>query len=364
MSGVIHCGRYDVVVGNDAFLQLEKFLGHRYAASRKIILVDAHTRLHCLPLLLDRVPALKDAEVIEMNPGEANKSLQSCEKIWQRLSDLRANRRSLWINLGGGVVCDTGGFAASVFLRGIDFINIPTTLLSMVDSSVGGKTGINFSGLKNQVGTFTRPAGVFISPVWLSTLPEREIKSGFAEMIKHALISSREKWEELSSIRQFDELDWIQAIRESVILKNKIVNADFRDRQLRKTLNFGHTIGHALESVSVKAHADPLKHGEAIALGMIGELYLSGRLLHFPPETSSAIISFLLNHYRHVPVGFEKTEVLERMKSDKKNERGEINFVLLQDIGNPVINQHATDEMIFQALDFIFEHAGKASLPS
>ena len=364
MSNIIHCGKYDVFVGNDTFLQLGKFLGQRYPDSRKVILTDSHTKAHCLPLIQDRVLALKDADVLEIDAGESAKTLISCEKIWQQLSDLHADRKTLLINLGGGMVCDTGGFAASVFLRGIDFIHIPTTLLSMVDSAVGGKTGINFAGLKNQVGTFSRPAAVFISPVWLRTLPEREVRSGFAEMIKHALFSSREKWDTLSQITSLDGIDWIPAIRESVILKNRIVNADFRDRHQRKTLNFGHTIGHALESYSLRSHTDPLKHGEAVALGMIGELFLSEQLVHLPAATAASAIAFLSNHFNHLRLEFDKAEVLEHMKCDKKNEGARIKFVLLNDIGHPLINQQPGEEMIYKAMDFIFEHTGKPALQS
>lgn len=364
MSDIIHCDKYDVVVGNDTFLQLGKFLGQRYPGCRKVILTDRNTKEHCLPLIQELVLALKDAIVLEIDAGEASKTLVSCEKIWQQLSDMHVDRRTILINLGGGMVCDVGGFAASVFLRGIDFINIPTTLLSMVDSAVGGKTGINFAGLKNQVGTFTRPSAVFISPVWLRTLPEREVRSGFAEMIKHALISSREKWEALSQNTRLDGIDWIPAVRESVILKNRIVNTDFRDRHQRKALNFGHTIGHALESYSLRSHPDPLKHGEAVALGMIGELFLSEHLLHFPSATAAVIVAFITHHYSHLRLDFDKADVLEHMKSDKKNEDAQIKFALLSDIGHPQVNQQPDEEMIFRALDFIQQHTSKPALQS
>jgi len=362
MSKVIHCGKYDVFAGYDIFLQLEEFLVQHHAACRKVILADSHTKVHCLPLVKEHVPALKVADVLEIPAGEGAKALSSCEKIWQQLSDIHADRRTVLINLGGGMVCDLGGFAASVFLRGIDFIHLPTTLLSMVDSAVGGKTGINFAGRKNQVGTFTLPAAVFISPVWLRTLPPREIKSGFAEIIKHALISSPEKWEALSRLMNPETTDWLPAIRESVILKNAIVNADFRDRHQRKTLNFGHTIGHALESYSLKVHADPLKHGEAIALGMLGEIFLSEQLLHFP--AASVLYSFLSKHFGYAGIEFDKREVLENMRCDKKNTDSKISMVLLKDIGQPLVDQQPDEGHILQALDFILEHAGKPALQS
>jgi 3-dehydroquinate synthase len=342
----------------------EKFLGQRYASCRKVILVDSNTKVHCLPLIKERVLALEDAEVVEIDAGESSKTLSSCEHIWQSLSVLLADRKTLLINLGGGMVCDVGGFAASVFLRGIDFIHIPTTLLSMVDSAVGGKTGINFAGKKNQVGTFTRPSAVFISPVWLRTLPGREMKSGFAEILKHALISGRENWEDLARLTSLDGPDWLTVIRDSVMLKNRIVNADFRDRNQRKTLNFGHTIGHALESYSLKAHADPLKHGEAIVLGMLGEIFLSEQLLQFPSESAAAIYTFLSNHFHELRAEFDKSEVLELMRCDKKNAGAKIQMVLLKDTGHPVINQQPDEDQILRALDFILERAGKPALQS
>ncbi len=356
---IIHSVKYDIHVGNDTFLQLGKFLGHHHASSTKVILVDENTEQHCLPLIRDRVLMLKDAAVIRMKAGEENKSMATCEMIWKELTSLHADRRTLLVNLGGGVVCDIGGFAASVFLRGIDFVNIPTSLLAMVDSSVGGKTGVNFAGLKNQVGTFTRPASVFISPVWLRTLPERETRSGFAEMIKHALISSHDKWEDTRKHEQLAGIDWIPSIRDSVILKNRIVNADFHDRHKRKTLNFGHTIGHALESLSME-HV-PMRHGEAIAFGMIGEIFLSQQIMQFPADSANAVCAFIRQHFGTMPFEADKNKVLEKMMSDKKNESNQVHVVLLKDIGQPVVKPVSTD-MIFQALDFIFEHAGNAAI--
>ena len=364
MSTVIHCGKYDVHVGNDTFLQLGRFLGQRTGGGNAFLLVDSHTREHALPLLQERVPALRDAPVIEMEPGEAHKSPGSCIRIWEELTRLRADRQSVLVNLGGGVVCDAGGFAASVFLRGIDFIHVPTTLLSMVDATVGGKTGINFGGLKNQVGTFTRPAAVFISPVWLRTLPVRDIRSGFAEMLKHALISSYEKWEALSRLSSAEETDWIPAIRDSVLLKNSIVQGDFRDRHRRRMLNFGHTIGHAIESYSLRHDADPLRHGEAVALGMIGELYLSAKMCGFPGETLERVVSGIL---RLVPAAIpvpDSQSILDIMKSDKKNAGDSIRPVLLKDIGQPVINQPVPDELVLEALGQLAGRMGKTALLS
>lgn len=353
MSGVIEAGSYKVFVGDNISFQLENFLHKEYREVKKIIVADANTQKHCVSALTKSVVALGDTSVIIIEPGEQSKSIGTCEKIWSELIQLHTDRRSLLINIGGGVVCDVGGFAASVFMRGIDFINIPTSLLAMVDSSIGGKTGINFSGLKNQVGTFRKPSGVFISPAWLKSLPEREMKSGFAEMIKHTLISSPEKWEQMQLFNSLNEVKWIDVIQESVNLKSKIVNSDFREKNIRKTLNFGHTMGHAIESYSLKHDADPLKHGEAIALGMLGELYLSRVRMNFPSQEFSSVLAFIGKHYDYLNVQFHKDEIVKLMKSDKKNENDQLNFVLLRGIGDPVINQTAPAEMVYEALDFI-----------
>src|SRR6185436_16812852 len=194
MSTIINANHYQVFIGNDTFIQLDKFLAKHYSGRKIFVLVDEHTRALCLPLISERIPVLQSAVVLEIKSGEENKSLETAQQLWSQLTALDAGRRSLLINLGGGVVGDVGGFVASTFVRGINFINIPTTLLAMVDASTGGKNGSNFSGLKNQVGTFTRPDAVFISPSFLKTLPENELRSGFAEVIKHALIADKEKW--------------------------------------------------------------------------------------------------------------------------------------------------------------------------
>ncbi len=352
MSTVIRSSSYDIFIGNDTFIQLEKFLSKNYSGRKIFVLVDEHTKEHCLPRILHGVLELKDAIVLEITSGEKNKTISSCEKLWHGLTEHRADRRSLLINLGGGVVCDVGGFVASTYMRGIDFINIPTSLLAMVDASAGGKNGINFSGLKNQVGTFTKPQAVFISPSFLKTLPEREVKSGFAEVIKHTLIADAEKWNELKQLESLTDVNWMKIIDNSVFIKNKIVNADFKERNKRKTLNFGHTIGHALESNSLKHDADPLKHGEAIAIGMIGEVFLSQRMLNLPEHDANEIISFLQKQYPNISSDVNTDEIMELIRSDKKSEQSEVNFVLLKNIGDPVINQRPDNALISEAVEF------------
>lgn len=355
MSTVIRSSSYEIFIGNDTFIQLEKFLSKNQLNRKLFVLVDENTKKHCLSLIAERINLLKEATVLEIQAGEKNKSLSSCEKLWKELTDHHADRKSLVINIGGGVVCDVGGFVASTYMRGIDFINIPTSLLAMVDASAGGKNGINFSGLKNQVGTFTKPQSVFISPSFLKTLPERELKSGFAEVIKHALIADVEKWNELKQVHSLTDVNWIRIIDNSVYIKNKIVTGDFRDRYKRKTLNFGHTIGHALESYSMKHDHDPLKHGEAIAFGMIGELYLAQKMNDFPEHEAAEIIAFIQRLYTDISTEINTGEILELIRSDKKNELSEVNFVLLKNIGEPVINQKPEDSLIKEAIEYAFQ---------
>jgi 3-dehydroquinate synthase len=352
MSTVIHSSSYEIYIGNDTFIQLGKFISKIGSGRKLFILVDENTKVHCLPLMTERVFALKEAIVLEIPAGEKNKSLATCEKLWKELTDHHADRRSLLINIGGGVVGDAGGFVASTYMRGIDFINIPTTLMAMVDASAGGKNGINFSGLKNQVGTFTKPGAVFISPSFLKTLSARELKSGMAEVFKHALIADAEKWNELKQLDNSDDADWNKIISNSVYIKNKIVSSDFRDRHKRKTLNFGHTIGHAIESYSLEHSHDPLKHGEAIAFGIIAELFISQRMLDFPEHELSGIISVMQKYFHDISLELNIDKILDLVHSDKKNEQSEVNFVLLRNVGFPVINQNPDDSLIREAIEF------------
>jgi len=352
MSRIIQSASYEIFIGNDTFIQLEKYLLKYYSGRKIFILVDENTSEFCLPLVSERIPVFKEATILRMESGEKNKSLATCEMLWRQLTEKFADRKSVLINIGGGVVGDVGGFVASTYMRGIDFINIPTSLLAMVDASVGGKTGINFHGLKNQVGTFTKPSAVFISPVFLKTLPQRELNSGFSEIIKHALIADNEKWNELKQINSITGLNWEELISHSVSIKNHIVNSDFKERNKRKALNFGHTIGHAFESYSSKHHPDPLKHGEAIIFGMIGEIFLSQMLLKFPVAVAGEIITFLQKQVSHISFDMDIDEVIELMRADKKSEQHEINFVLLSKIGEPVINQYPGEKAVREAVEF------------
>lgn len=320
------------------------------------ILTDQTTHDMCLPKLQNFL-CLKGAQSIVIKAGDTNKTLDSLAEVWTALSQGGATRHSLMINLGGGMVTDLGGFAASTFKRGIDFINIPTTLLAMVDASVGGKTGINFGGLKNEIGVFSDSKFVIINTQFLDTLDHANICSGYAEMLKHGLISDNKHWAELVgfNLAQPDLAQLQRMVAESIKVKERIVTEDPHEHGIRKALNLGHTVGHALESFAMK-HGRPVLHGYAVAYGMVCELYLSARKTDFPTDKMHQTVRFILDHYGRLPYTCDDyPELLELMRHDKKNTSGIINFTLLGGIGDIRINQTATKEEIEEALDFLRE---------
>lgn len=320
------------------------------------ILTDQTTHDMCLPKLQNFL-CLKGAQSIVIKAGDTNKTLDSLAEVWTALSQGGATRHSLMINLGGGMVTDLGGFAASTFKRGIDFINIPTTLLAMVDASVGGKTGINFGGLKNEIGVFSDSRFVIINTQFLDTLDHDNICSGYAEMLKHGLISDNKHWAELVgfNLAQPDLAQLQRMVAESIKVKERIVTEDPHEHGIRKALNLGHTVGHALESFAMK-HGRPVLHGYAVAYGMVCELYLSARKTGFPTDKMHQTVRFILDHYGRLPYTCDDyPELLELMRHDKKNTSGIINFTLLGGIGDIRINQTATKEEIEEALDFLRE---------
>lgn len=320
------------------------------------ILTDQTTHDMCLPKLQNFL-CLKGAQSIVIKAGDTNKTLDSLADVWTALSQGGATRHSLMINLGGGMVTDLGGFAASTFKRGIDFINIPTTLLAMVDASVGGKTGINFGGLKNEIGVFSDSKFVIINTQFLDTLDHDNICSGYAEMLKHGLISDNKHWAELVgfNLAQPDLAQLQRMVAESIKVKERIVTEDPHEHGIRKALNLGHTVGHALESFAMK-HGRPVLHGYAVAYGMVCELYLSARKTDFPTDKMHQTVRFILDHYGRLPYTCDDyPELLELMRHDKKNTSGIINFTLLGGIGDIRINQTATKEEIEEALDFLRE---------
>ncbi len=286
--------------------------------------------------------------------GETHKNIESVSKIWAFLSENGADRKALLINIGGGMLTDLAGFAASTFKRGIDFLNVPTTLLSQVDASVGGKTGINFGGFKNEIGTFKEPVAVIINTDFLKTIDRENFISGFAEMIKHGLIYNPQH---LNDLKRFDieniDYDLLEnVIRDSVNVKTYFVANDPTEKNIRKALNFGHTFGHAFESYAM-ASKRPIHHGYAVAYGMIAELYLSVKKCNFPLGDFENLTQWLSKLYGKFDIsGDDFGPLIDLMTHDKKNESGKINFTLLSDIGKIEINQNCEKELIFEALNF------------
>ena len=319
------------------------------------VLTDTTTQELCLPVL-QKFYCMKEAKVITIPASDSHKDIESLMMVWKGLQEGGASRHSCMINLGGGMVTDLGGFAASTFKRGINFINIPTTLLAMVDASVGGKTGINFGGLKNEVGVFNDSKFVILDTEFLKTLDAGNICSGYAEMLKHGLISTEAMWEELVS---FDlatpDLKQLQRmVGDSVKVKERIVEQDPHEKGIRKALNLGHTFGHAFESWALKRK--PILHGYAVAFGLIPELYLSVAKTGFPTEKMRQTVTFIKENYGTLNITCDDyDELIELMQHDKKNQNGIINFTMMGAIGDIRINQTATTEEIKEALDFFRE---------
>ena len=319
------------------------------------ILMDETTERCCLPVV-EAAVGLQDAKRIVIGATDTHKNLESLAHVWEELGNGGGTRHSLLINIGGGMVTDLGGFAASTFKRGINYINIPTTLLSMVDASVGGKTGINFRGLKNEIGVFNNAATVILDTQFLKTLDAENICSGYAEMLKHGLISNEQMWAELMNfdLEQPDLKLLSRMVADSVAVKERIVTEDPTEQGIRKALNLGHTVGHAFESFALKHQ--PVLHGYAVAWGLICELYLSCMKTGFPTDKMHQTVRFIKEHYGMMTITCDDyPTLLELMTHDKKNVAGIINFTLLGGIGDIRINQTATKDEIYEALDFYRE---------
>lgn len=309
------------------------------------LLVDENTKEHCLDKL-----DLRPDILVEIKSGEQEKNLHTCNLIWKKLTDASFSRRSVLINLGGGVIGDMGGFAASTFKRGIAFINIPTTLLSQVDASIGGKLGIDYQGLKNHIGVFQNPYAVLIDKEFLGTLSKRQLLSGYAEVIKHALIYDQNHWGSLNAT-SFDELEWTDIISKSIYIKNQVVTKDPMENDLRKILNFGHTLGHAIESYFLNSDQS-LLHGEAVAVGMILESHLSLQLNMISIEEHKEINQHIKSRFS-LPNALPNYEALVTfLKQDKKNMNGKISFSLLEKIGSCIHDKTVSIEYIKNSLSY------------
>jgi 3-dehydroquinate synthase len=348
----IKANGYSVIFNEEGYKELNKLISENNY-SILFIIVDSNTNEVCLPKLLPLIETESPIEIIEFEAGEINKNIETCIQIWNVLTELGADRKSLIINLGGGVVSDLGGFVASTFKRGIDFINIPTTLLAMVDASIGGKTGIDLGNIKNQLGVINNPKLVVIDSDFLATLSQMEMRSGLAEILKHGLISDASYWKQFLDLSLLDFADFDSIIYDSIKIKNQIVMQDPKEKGIRKALNFGHTLGHAIESYFMdNPTKNILLHGEAIAVGMILESYISMTKKLISNEEYLEIKSTIKSIFEEVI--FEKKDIqsiLDLLIHDKKNENGKIKFVLLDGIGKFAINQEVENEVITSSFE-------------
>jgi len=343
---------YNIYFNDDCYTYLQALLVPG-SYSNIFIIADENTSQHCLPNFLAQLATELAIEIIEFDAGEINKTIETCIQVWHALTDMGADRKSLIINVGGGVVTDLGGFAASTFKRGMDFINVPTTLLAMVDASVGGKTGVDLGVLKNQIGVINNPIAVLIDTQYLETLPGAEMRSGLAEMLKHGLIEDEKYWAEFSNLDGLTTDDLGMLIHRSVQIKNEVVMQDPTEKGLRKILNFGHTLGHAIESYFLETpEKTSLLHGEAVAIGMILEAHISMAQNLLPDAEYHQIKEVI--HSIFPKVNFTANDIANVMGlliHDKKNEAGKVQFVLLERTGHAVINKEVENQLIINAFD-------------
>jgi len=325
-NNIIFC--HDIAQDLSAFFANQQF-------SKIAVIVDQNTKEHCYPKIAH---AIQDHVLVEIKSGEEQKNLNTCQDIWNALTENAFDRKSLVVNVGGGVIGDMGGFCAATYKRGIDFINIPTTLLAQVDASIGGKLGIDFQNFKNHIGVFKNPLRVFLDATFFSTLDRAEMRSGYAEVIKHCLIRDGKKFDEIVKT-PYDQQDLFELTKHSVDIKNKVVLEDPTEKGLRKILNFGHTIGHAIESYFLNHSLEKLLHGEAIAIGMICEAYLSELKLGMTRTELDRISKYILHVYKSKAIKESDIEaILQLTKQDKKNEGDKIKCSLLNSIGNCTFN--------------------------
>ncbi len=344
---------YSIYFKDNSYLELNNYLADNQI-NNIFILVDEHTRKYCLPRCKEKISDAIQMDIIQIDSGEINKNITTCIKVWKTLTELKADRKSILINLGGGMITDLGGFVASTFKRGIKFINIPTSLLSMVDASVGSKTGVDLDNLKNLIGLFSNPEMVLIDPLYLETLPDRELKSGVAEIIKYGLTFDpklledvkQDKWKNINNLNDI--------IYKSVSIKNKVVIKDFKEVNLRKALNYGHTVGHAIESYFLEHNTlKSLLHGEAIAIGMVVEAYISHKLFGFPNLALVSLKNYVLKTYGKIRIDEEHySPILDLMKHDKKNTNGVVKYILLKDVGDFIIDTTASNDLVIEGLTY------------
>ena len=348
----IQSNNYTIYFNDASFVYLENLLKTE-TYSKIFVLVDENTNEHCLPYFLSNLPTEIEIEIIEIEPGEENKNIYTCIDLWHTLIELDADRKSIMINLGGGVITDIGGFVASTYKRGIDFVNVPTTLLAMVDASVGGKTGVDLGSLKNQIGVINEPKSVIVISKFLETLPTNQMRSGLAEMLKHGLIYDKTYWDKLKNLNALNTNDLDILIKQSIEIKNKIVSQDLKENGIRKALNFGHTLGHAIESYCLESEdKNQLLHGEAIAIGMILESHISYQSNFISKEDFAEIKYIITDVFEKIAFNDSDIQkILDLLIFDKKNEFGNIQFTLLNKIGESKINQTVDKSLILLAFE-------------
>ena len=341
---------YSISFKEEGYLSLNNIIKENNY-SKIFIIVDENTNNHCLPKVLPMIETEVAIEIIELESGEENKIIETCVQVWNVLIELGADRKSLVINLGGGVITDMGAFIASTFKRGISFVNIPTTLLAMVDASVGGKNGVDLGGLKNQIGTITNPGLVIIDSEFLDTLPQNQMRSGLAEMLKHGLMANKQHWEKLKNLNIIDFADFDSLISESISIKNTIVIEDPKEDGIRKALNFGHTLGHAIETYFLEnSDKKTLLHGEAIAAGIIMESFISLEKKLISNKEFLEIKETINDLFDKIEINEnEHQNIIDLLIHDKKNEYGKVQFALLDGIGKIKLNQTTDNETIIKS---------------
>lgn len=332
------------------FENLNNFIAEK-EYSKVFILVDQNTKKYCLPIIEQNLS--NNFNTISIPAGETSKNEKTCDIIWSQLTDYQTDRSSLLINLGGGMITDIGGFTAATYKRGIDFINIPTSLLAMTDAAIGGKTGIDFKGLKNQIGVFAHPELILIEPKFLNTLPQREFISGLAEVIKYGFIHDHSILTYFENQKEKPQTIPDDLIRQSISVKMELVEKDPKEKNIRKSLNFGHTLGHAIETHLLTDAKRSLLHGEAIAIGMILALHLSAQTQGFDMDKATYYSKMLNRFFPKVLFSLKDIQhIVSLLKHDKKNYGDQVNFVLIKDIGETILNCQITENQIWEAFDF------------
>lgn len=346
---------YKIFIEKDSFENLKEYLASKAKGKSLFVLTDSNIEQSCLPLVQPLLETCGPVKKLVIPPGEQAKNMDTVMECCKFLSSHQANRDTLLICLGGGVITDLGGFTASIYKRGIDTILLPTTLLAQIDASVGGKTGIDAFGLKNMIGTFSMPSGVFVQPLFLKTLEKRQIKAGFAEALKHGLIENKGYW---NYLKEFDFENYDRMIFKSIEIKDKLVDRDPHESGERKKLNFGHTIGHAIESYFLAQGPDLVLHGEAVAAGMICEAWISTQMQGLKEEELNEIVMELKRHFTRIPLPEDAYPKLkEFMLNDKKNVQTQISFTLLGAIGESYFNRTVEEELILHSLEYYRQHA-------